>query len=113
MTLTTPSSVRTLSRGTPRDAYETSKFRKFRRCVKPAPPCPPFAAAEQHLQKAVQLEPENLAYIIALAQLQLAKKDTEAARRTLEPLLRFPNVEAQLRTRAEEMLQEISSPSAR
>jgi tetratricopeptide (TPR) repeat protein len=63
-------------------------------------------AAEQHLQRAIQLEPENLSYHLSLAQAQLRRNEIEAARRTLEPL-RLPYVEAQLRAHAEEILREI------
>jgi tetratricopeptide (TPR) repeat protein len=65
-----------------------------------------LAAAEQHLQKAIQLEPENQWYLLTLAQVELRKDDPAAARRALEPL-RLPFVEAKLRERAEEMLREI------
>ncbi len=60
-------------------------------------------AAEQHLQKAIQLEPENQSYLFALAQTQLRKEEPDAARRTLEPL-RLPNVDPELRRHAEEMI---------
>ena len=63
-----------------------------------------LAAAEQHLQRAVQLEPENLSYLFSLAQVQLRTRNPDAARRTLAPLL-LPNVDTRLRTQAEEMLQ--------
>jgi tetratricopeptide (TPR) repeat protein len=65
-----------------------------------------LAAAEHHLQLAIQLEPENPSYLLTLAQAQLRDQDPNAARRTLEPLL-LPNVEPQLRAEATEMLQEI------
>ena len=51
-----------------------------------------LAAAEQQLQQAIQLEPENPSYLLTLAQAQLRDRDPNAARRTLEPLL-LPNVE--------------------
>jgi Flp pilus assembly protein TadD len=62
-----------------------------------------FAAARQHLQKAIQLEPENQSYLLSLAQVQLAANDPKAARHTLEPL-RLPYVEPQIRAHAEEMI---------
>ena len=65
-----------------------------------------LADAEQHLQRAIQLEPENQGYLFSLAQVQLAKKDAVAARRTLE-LLRLPYIDAKLRADAEEMLKEM------
>jgi tetratricopeptide (TPR) repeat protein len=64
-----------------------------------------IGTAEQHLQRAIQLEPENQAYVLTLAEAQLFSHDPESARRTLEPLRR-PYVDAQVRTRAEEMLKE-------
>jgi tetratricopeptide (TPR) repeat protein len=66
-----------------------------------------LAAAEQHLQRAVQLEPENPAYLFSLAQVQLRSRNPNAARRTLAPLL-LPNADAKLRARAEELLQDIA-----
>jgi Tfp pilus assembly protein PilF len=66
-----------------------------------------LALAEQHLQRAIQLEPENPAYLFSLAQLQLRNHDLEAARITLQPLL-LPNMDAKLRAHAEEMLQGIA-----
>jgi len=68
------------------------------------------AAAEKSLQRAIQLEPENLSYLLSLAQSQLLKEDVTAARRTLESLRR-PYVEAKLRLRAVELLQEIDKHS--
>jgi tetratricopeptide (TPR) repeat protein len=65
-----------------------------------------LALAEQHLQRAIQLEPENPAYLFSLAQLQLRNRNLDAARRTLAPLL-LPNVDAKLRAQAEEMIQGI------
>jgi len=64
------------------------------------------ASAEKHLQRAIQLEPENLSYLLSLAQAQLLREDIPAARRTLE-LLRRPYVDSQLRLHAQELLQEI------
>ncbi len=63
--------------------------------------------AVQHLQLAVQLEPENPYYLLALADAQCRNKDPEAARRTLAALL-LPTVEARLRAQAEELLQQIT-----
>lgn len=64
------------------------------------------AVAAEQLQRAVQLEPENHAYLLSLAEAQLQAGDTEAARRALE-MLRFPYVEASLRAHAEQLLKEI------
>jgi len=66
-----------------------------------------LAQAEQHLQRAIQLEPENTLYLFSLAQVQLRKHDLDAARHTLAPLL-LPNVDAKLRAQAEEMIQGIA-----
>jgi len=65
-----------------------------------------FPSAEQHLQRAIQLEPENQAYLLSLAQVQLIRKGPEAARRTLEPLL-LPNVQSDIRAHAQQFLEEI------
>jgi Flp pilus assembly protein TadD len=65
-----------------------------------------LASAEKHLQRAVQLEPEKYAYLFSLAQVQVARKDPEAARRTLE-LLRFPYVEPELRADAAKLLRQV------
>jgi len=67
-----------------------------------------MAEAEQHLQRAIQLEPENASYQVTLAQIQARKGETEAARHTLEPL-RLSYVAPEIRKRAEEMLQELGS----
>jgi tetratricopeptide (TPR) repeat protein len=66
-----------------------------------------LALAEQHLQRAIQLEPENPSYLFSLAQVQLRNHNLEAARHTLQPLL-LPNVDAKLRAQAEEMIQGIA-----
>jgi tetratricopeptide (TPR) repeat protein len=66
-----------------------------------------LAAMEQQLQLAIQLEPENPSYLLTLAQAQLRDRNTDAARRTLEPLL-LPNVDAKLRAPAEAMIQKIN-----
>jgi tetratricopeptide (TPR) repeat protein len=63
--------------------------------------------AEEHLQLAVQLEPENPYYQLALADVQVENHEPEAARQTLSALL-LPNVEAQIHTRAEALLQKLN-----
>jgi len=68
------------------------------------------AAAEKHLKRAIQLEPENLSYLLSLAQAQMLKEDVVAARRTLESLSR-PYVNPKLRVHAVELLQEINRSS--
>ena len=66
-------------------------------------------AAEKQIAIAIQLEPENQSYILSLAQVQLARRNPEAARRTLEPL-RLRYVEPQVRTQAEEMIKALDQP---
>jgi tetratricopeptide (TPR) repeat protein len=61
-----------------------------------------LAAAEKHLARAIQLEPENQGYVLSLAQVQLARNDGESARRTLASL-RLPYVDARIRAHAEEI----------
>ncbi|EEF58155.1 tetratricopeptide repeat protein [Pedosphaera parvula] len=65
-----------------------------------------LASAEQHLQRAIQLEPENQSYLFSLAQAQIARNEPDAARQTLDPL-RLPNVDKKLRQQAEQILAEI------
>ena len=65
--------------------------------------------AERHIARAIQLEPENQSYLLALAQAQLAGKDLAAARRTLEPL-RLSYVNPEVRAHAEEMLKALRQP---
>jgi tetratricopeptide (TPR) repeat protein len=62
--------------------------------------------AEKELQRAIQLEPENQAYLFSLAQVQIRKNEPDAARKTLEPL-RLPYADARLKAHAEEMMREI------
>ncbi|MDB6056302.1 MAG: hypothetical protein JWO95_146, partial [Verrucomicrobiales bacterium] len=63
--------------------------------------------AWQHLQRAIQLEPENLSYQFTLAQFQYRNRNPQAARQTLQPLLQL-NVDAKLRADAQELLKEIN-----
>jgi thioredoxin-like negative regulator of GroEL len=62
-----------------------------------------LAAAENQIERAIQLEPENQAYLLSLAQVQLTRGNPDAARRALEPL-RLPYVEPQIRAQAQEMI---------
>jgi tetratricopeptide (TPR) repeat protein len=71
-----------------------------------------LALAEQHLERAIQLEPENPSYLISLAQLQLRQRETQAARRTLEPLL-LPTADPKLRAHAEGMIQQMGRENPR
>lgn len=63
--------------------------------------------AGQRLQRAIQLEPENLAYQLTLAQFQYRTRNAGVARQTLAPLLRL-NVDPKLQADAEELLQQIN-----
>ena len=66
-----------------------------------------LAAAGQQLQCAIQLAPDNQSYLIALAQLDIRQQNPEAARQTLQTLLR-PNVAEELRSVAQKLLTEIN-----
>jgi len=66
-----------------------------------------LAMAGQQLQYAIQLAPENRSYLIALAQWDIRQQNPEAARQTLQSLLR-PNVAEQIRTIAQQLLAEIN-----
>lgn len=70
-----------------------------------------LADAEQQLQQAIQLEPENPSYLLTLAQLQMREQHSVAARQTLQPLL-LPNADARLHASAEELLQEMAQNEA-
>ncbi|MGD0261864.1 MAG: hypothetical protein ABSD29_19010 [Verrucomicrobiota bacterium] len=70
-----------------------------------------LAAAEKQIERAIQLEPENQSYLLSLAQVQLTRKNPDAARRTLEPL-HLPYVEPQIRARAEEMIKALGQSGA-
>lgn len=67
-----------------------------------------LAAAGQQLQVAIQLAPDNPSYLITLAELQIHQQNPEAARQTLQPLLR-PNVAEDLRAIAQKLLAEIGN----
>lgn len=70
-----------------------------------------LAYAEQQLNAAIALEPENPSYVFTLAQAQLRNRESDAARRTLQPLL-LPNVDAKLRADALELSRQINSREA-
>jgi tetratricopeptide (TPR) repeat protein len=67
-----------------------------------------LATAGQQLQYAIQLAPDNQSYLFTLAQLDIRQKNPEAARQTLQTLLR-PNVAEELRTAAQKLLAEINN----
>jgi cytochrome c-type biogenesis protein CcmH/NrfG len=62
--------------------------------------------AEQHLKRAIQLEPERTDYLLTLAQAQVRSHNPEAARRTLESL-RPSYIEPALRDSALKLLEKI------
>ena len=68
-----------------------------------------FDLAERHLRRAAELEPENPAYTLSLASVQMARADLPGARRTLQSLLIHP-LPRNLRARAEEMLAALKQP---
>ena len=63
-----------------------------------------LAAAGVHLQRAIQLEPENPSYALSLAQYQYLTRNSTAARQTLAPLL-LPNANPRFRADAEKLMQ--------
>jgi tetratricopeptide (TPR) repeat protein len=65
-------------------------------------------AAEAHLQRALELDPDNESYLLALAQAQWAKKDGVKARRTLEAACR-PSADEKVRAAARELLNGIDA----
>lgn len=67
-------------------------------------------SASQHLKKAIEMEPENVAYLLTLAQVQIAERNPGAARLTLQQLCQ-PYIDGKLRAHAQEMLQTLSSSS--
>src|SRR6185369_9644055 len=62
--------------------------------------------AEQQLQQAILLEPENSSYLLSLAQLQIMERNPDKARATLAPLL-LPSVDPRLRASAQEVIEEM------
>ena len=67
-----------------------------------------IGSAEQQLNYAIQLEPENPSYLYTLAEAQLRARDPDDARRTLQPLL-LPNADPKLHAAALEMMQKINA----
>jgi tetratricopeptide (TPR) repeat protein len=66
-------------------------------------------AAETQLQKALELEPDNESYLLALAQAQLARQEWVKARKTLEAASR-PSSDEKIRAAARELLNRIDVP---
>lgn len=67
-----------------------------------------LSEADQHLKRAVELEPENPSYLLTLAQIQMAERNPSAARSTLKQLC-LPYVEEKLRAQAQTLLSNIQS----
>jgi tetratricopeptide (TPR) repeat protein len=68
-----------------------------------------LSLAEEQLNAAIALEPENQSYQFTLAQAQVAARDLEGARHTLQPLLLMPNVDAKLRADAQQLVQQMNN----
>jgi tetratricopeptide (TPR) repeat protein len=60
-------------------------------------------AAFRHLQKAIDLDPDDKQYSLALAQFQIHRAEYTSARRTLKPLL-APAADPEIRRRAETLM---------
>ena len=67
--------------------------------------------AEQQLQLAISLEPENVSYQFTLMEAQVRDHDVAAAQRTLQLLL-LPNVDAKVRAAAQGLAAQINGGSA-
>jgi Flp pilus assembly protein TadD len=67
-----------------------------------------LAGADQHLRRAIELEPENSSYLLTLAQVQMAERKPVAARLTLQQL-QYPYIDGKLRAQAKELLDNIAS----
>jgi len=70
-----------------------------------------LASGRQHVNEAIQLEPENPAYLFTLAEIEIAERDPGAARNTLQALC-YPYIDDRLRIHAQEMIRNIG-PVAR
>jgi tetratricopeptide (TPR) repeat protein len=70
-----------------------------------------FTLAEQHLQAAIQLAPENAYYQLALAEAEWQNHQAEAARRCVNALL-LPSVEGEVRALARKLLLEMKAAQA-
>jgi Flp pilus assembly protein TadD len=66
-----------------------------------------MSAAEQQLNYAIALEPENPSYLYTLAEAQFRDSDAVDARRTIQPLL-LPNADAKLHAAALDLVQQIN-----
>ncbi len=65
------------------------------------------AETARHLRAALQLEPENSGFLFTLAEFQFRNGEGDAARQTLEPLLKA-NIDGHLREQAQQLIQENS-----
>ena len=65
--------------------------------------------ATVRLLRALQLKPDRLQYAITLAQVYLHREQFDAARNTLQQVLRSPNADGQTRAAARAVLQELDS----
>ena len=65
-------------------------------------------AAETHLRRALELEPDNESYLLALAQALWAKNDKAKARKSLEAACR-PSADEKIRAAAREILNRIDA----
>lgn len=63
-------------------------------------------AAVRLFQKAVELDPDNKQYALALAQVQIRRQEFAPARQTLKPLL-TPSTDAEVRRKAETLMKEL------
>jgi Flp pilus assembly protein TadD len=71
-----------------------------------------LATADQHLKRAIELEPENPSYLLTLAQVQMAERNPTAAQSTLKQLC-LPYVDGKLRAQAQALLSSIDSRESR
>jgi tetratricopeptide (TPR) repeat protein len=69
-----------------------------------------LAAAERHLKRAIELEPEKPAYLLTLAQIQIAAHEPGSARGTLTALCQ-PYIDGKVRAHAQKLLQNLGSPT--
>lgn len=71
-----------------------------------------LATADEHLKRAIELEPENPSYLLTLAQVQMAERNPAAAQSTLKQLC-LPYVDGKLRAQAQSLLTKLGSEQSR